>query len=160
MTSTSQSVLAIDFGTRRIGVAIGQTFIGTSTALEPIPAKDGKPDWSFFDSLIAEWQPDLLVVGVPLNMDGTVSEMSRRARKFANRLQDRFQKPCYLVDERLSTSEAKEIHFDRGGGSNFRKESVDGLAAQIIFDRFIHSEERIPSHTRLEDLYDLGHPQR
>ena len=156
MTATSQCVLAFDFGTRRIGVAAGQTFTGTSTALTPVFAKEGTPDWPSLEKLINEWQPDILVVGIPLNMDGTISEMSRRARKFANRIQDRFQLPCFLIDERLSTNEAKEIHYSKGGSNNFKKESVDGLAAQIIFDGWLNSSQRIPSHTRLEDLYGLG----
>ncbi len=156
MTQPSQQLLAFDFGTRRIGLAIGQSLTATSTALAPISAQDGKPDWVALDKVMETWQPDALIVGIPLNMDGSISDMSRRARKFANRMQDRYQKPCYLTDERLSTSEAKEIHFSKGGSNNFRKESVDGLAAQIIFDRWINSTQRIPSHTRLEDLYGNG----
>ncbi|RVU31524.1 Holliday junction resolvase RuvX [Neptunomonas marina] len=157
MTSTSQQVLAFDFGTRRIGIATGQTLTRTSTALAPISAKDGIPDWQALDRVIAEWQPDTLVVGIPLNMDGTISEMARRARKFANRIQDRYRCDCFLVDERLSSAEAKEIHFAHGGSDNFRDESVDGLAAQIILDSWFTDEQRIPSHTRLEDLYGNGH---
>lgn len=154
MTSTCQQILAFDFGTRRIGVATGQSFLGTSTALDPIPAQDGKPHWPILDQVLSTWQPDILVVGIALNMDGSISEMARRARRFANRIQQRYQLPCYLVDERLSTSEAKSVHFAKGGSHNFRKESVDGLAAQIIFDRWIHqSHPPIPSHARLEDYY-------
>ena len=156
MTATSQQVLAFDFGTRRIGLATGQSLTCTSQSLSPVAAKDGKPDWHHLDNIIQEWKPDLLVVGIPLNMDGTISEQSRRARKFANRIQDRYQLPCFLIDEHLSTNEAKEIHFARGGGSNFREESVDGIAAQIILDSWFSSDSRIPSHTRLEDLYGIG----
>lgn len=159
MTTTSQQVLAFDFGTRRIGIAKGQTLTETSTSLPPIFAKDGKPDWSQLDKVISDWSPDILVVGIPLNMDGTISDMSRRARKFANRIQDRYQLPCFLIDERLSTSEAKQIHFSRGGSNDFRKESVDGLAAQIILDRWFTTEQRIPSHTRLEELYGSGNTE-
>ena len=159
MTVSSQQVLAFDFGTRRIGLATGQTITSTTLALPPLPAKDGTPDWSMLDKTINEWQPDTLVVGIPLNMDGTISEMSRRARRFANRIQDRYQRPCYLIDERLSTAEAKEIHFAQGGGTNFRKESVDGIAAQIILEGWFSSTQRIPSHTRLEDIYGNGNTE-
>ncbi|MBY4678354.1 Holliday junction resolvase RuvX [Marinobacterium arenosum] len=158
MSNDFAQLLAFDFGTGRIGVASGQALTGSSTALPPLAARDGVPDWSRIDAMIAEWKPDALVVGVPLNMDGTISEMARRARKFANRLHERSKLPCFLVDERLTTAEAKEIHFARGGGSNFRKESVDGIAAQLILESWLQSDRRIPSHTRLEDLYDLGNP--
>lgn len=153
MTTQAQQVLAFDFGTRRIGAATGQTLINSSTEVPPISAKDGTPNWQQLDDIISQWQPDILVVGIPINMDGSISEMSRRARRFANRIQDRYQKPCYLVDERLSTSEAKEIHYQRGGSNNFRKESVDGIAAQIILQSWFDSDVRIPSHSRLEDHY-------
>jgi putative Holliday junction resolvase len=156
---SSQQVLAFDFGTRRIGLATGQTITATTLALAPIQAKDGTPDWVALDKVIKEWQPNVLVVGIPLNMDGSISEMSRRARRFANRMQDRYQLPCFLIDERLSTAEAKEIHFAHGGGTNFRKESVDGIAAQIILDSWFNSSQRIPSHTRLEDLYGIGNTE-
>lgn len=156
MTTPCQQVLAFDFGTRRIGIATGQSLTATSTALPPISAKDGTPDWGALDKIITEWQPDALIVGIPLNMDGTISEMARRARRFANRIQDRYKLPCFLMDERLSTAEAKEIHFHRGGSDNFKQESVDGLAAQIILDSWFSTTDRIPSHTRLEDLYDIG----
>jgi putative Holliday junction resolvase len=118
------------------------------------------PDWPQLDATLAEWQPDALVVGIPLNMDGTISEMARRARKFANRIQDRYQLPCFLCDERLTTAEAKRIHLDAGGGTNFKQESVDGIAAQLILEDWFNSPDRIPSHTRLEDIYGLGHPER
>jgi putative Holliday junction resolvase len=156
MSNTSLQVLAFDFGTRRIGVATGQSLTGTTQALPPIQATDGTPNWAALDKVIQEWQPQQLVVGIPVNMDGTISEMSRRARRFANRIQDRYKLPCFLADERLSTAEAKEIHFERGGSHNFRKESVDGIAAQIILESWFQQDTQIPSHTRLEDLYGIG----
>ncbi|MGB1236602.1 MAG: Holliday junction resolvase RuvX [Pseudomonadales bacterium] len=149
----AQQVLAFDFGTRRIGIATGQTLTSSSTEIPPISARDGTPNWEQLDATITQWQPDILVVGIPLNMDGSISEMARRARRFANRIQDRYNKPCFLIDERLSTSEAKEIHYSRGGGNNFRRESVDGIAAQIILQSWFDSDVRIPSHSRLEDHY-------
>ena len=159
MTLSNQQVLAFDFGTRRIGIATGQPATETTLALPPIIARDGTPDWPALDKTIKEWQPATLVVGIPLNMAGSISEMARRARRFANRIQDRYPIPCYLVDERLSTAEAKEFHFSQGGGTNFRKESVDGLAAQIILESWFGSTLRIPSHTRLESLYDIGNTE-
>lgn len=159
MSSDSQRVLGFDFGTTRIGLAIGQSLTATATPIDPVRARDGMPDWPQLDAAIAEWQPDTLVVGIPLNMDGTISEMARRARKFANRIQDRYQRPCYLCDERLTTAEAKRIHLDAGGGTNFKQESVDGIAAQLILEDWFNSPDRIPSHTRLEDLYGIGNTE-
>ncbi|MET4161659.1 Holliday junction resolvase RuvX [Marinobacterium iners] len=159
MSSDTQQVLGFDFGTTRIGLAIGQSLTATATPIEPVRARDGMPDWSQLDAAIAEWQPDALVVGIPLNMDGTISEMARRARKFANRIQDRYQLPCYLCDERLTTAEAKRIHLDAGGGTNFKQESVDGIAARLILEDWFNSPDRIPSHTRLEDLYGIGNTE-
>ncbi|MEH6445371.1 MAG: Holliday junction resolvase RuvX [Oceanospirillaceae bacterium] len=153
MTMHSQQVLGFDFGTTRIGVASGQSLTMSTTELPPVNAKDGTPNWQQLDAIIKEWEPEVLVVGIPINMDSSISEMSRRARRFANRIQDRYQLACFIIDERLSTRDAKEIHYSRGGGSNFRKESVDGIAAQIILQSWFNSEIRIPSHSRLEDHY-------
>ena len=157
MSSTINQAIAFDFGTSRIGLASGQSITATATPLPPIKANDGKPDWDALDKTIAEWQPEALVIGIPLHADGTISEMAYRARKFANRLHERYKTPCFLMDERLSTAEAKTIHFAQGGGNNFKKESVDGIAAQLILESWFNCETRIPSHTRLEDVYDLKH---
>lgn len=159
MSSDSLRVLGFDFGTTRIGLAIGQSLTASASPIDPVRARDGIPDWEQLDAVIAEWQPDALVVGIPLNMDGSISEMARRARKFANRIQDRYQRPCYLCDERLTTAEAKRIHLDAGGGTNFRLESVDGIAARLILEDWFNSSDRIPSHTRLEDLYAIGNTE-
>ncbi len=153
MTTHSQQVLGFDFGTTRIGVASGQTLTASTTELPAVSARDGTPNWQQLDKIIEEWQPDILVVGIPLNMDNSISEMSRRARRFANRIQDRYQRTCFLIDERLTTRDAKQIHYARGGGNNFRKESVDGIAAQLILQSWFNSDVRIPSHSRLEDHY-------
>lgn len=156
MSETTQTVLGFDFGTSRIGVAVGQSLTGTAAPLEPVAARDGIPDWQIFDQLITEWQPTALVVGIPLNMDATISDMARRARKFANRLKERSKLPCYLMDERLTSDEAKRISVSRGGSHNFKQNSVDGIAAQLILEDWLASDSRISSETRLEDLYGIG----
>lgn len=158
MSNNEERVLGFDFGTSRIGVAMGQALTGTATPLDPIAARDGIPDWNVLATLITEWQPDALVVGLPLNMDGSISDMARRARKFANRIQDRFQLPCYLIDERLTTAEAKRLHLAAGGSTDFKRESVDGIAARLLLEDWFQSTTRIPSHTRLEELYAIGNP--
>lgn len=129
-------VLAFDYGTRRIGVAVGNEMLGSATALAPLPARNGIPEWQQIGQLLKEWQPDLLVVGLPLNMDGTESDMSRRARKFGNRLHGRFGKPVEVFDERGSTRAAKRIARDAGHRGNYRDDGVDGIAAQLILESF------------------------
>ena len=105
-----QTVLAIDFGLRRMGLAAGQSVTGTASPVDSIAAADGVPDWASLDRLVADWQPDCLVVGLPLNMDGTESGMSRRARRFARLLERRYATRVELEDERLTTREAKREH--------------------------------------------------
>ena len=143
-------ILAFDFGTSRIGVAVGQAVTCTASPLNPIAAKDGIPDWNLFAALISEWQPEALVVGLPLNMDGSLCDMSFRARKFANRLQERYQRPAYLVDERLTSHEAKGMHLAQGGKADFKAHSVDGLAAQLILESWFRESVHRSSQDKLE----------
>lgn len=137
-------VLAFDFGTRRIGVAVGNEMLHSARELAPLTARDGIPDWDLVTRLVEEWQPDLFVVGLPLNMDGTESAMSLRARKFGNRLHGRFGKPCEMVDERGSTQEAKQIARAAGHRGNYREESVDGIAAVLILEGWFAHQEGLP----------------
>ncbi|GGC90469.1 putative pre-16S rRNA nuclease [Vreelandella lutescens] len=137
-------ILAFDFGTRRIGVAVGNELLHSARELMPLPARDGIPDWNVVTRLIEEWQPDLFVVGLPLNMDGTESLMSTRARKFGNRLHGRYGKPCEMVDERGSTQEAKRIAHTAGHRGNYREESVDGIAAVLILEGWFAHQEGLP----------------
>lgn len=136
MSGNARTVLAFDFGLRTIGVAVGNDLLGTATALRPVAARDGVPDWKQIERLIAEWQPGLLLVGLPLNMDGSESEMSRRAARFARRLNGRFNIRCELMDERLSSFEAREelACAERG-----RRESIDSLAARLILQSWFAS---------------------
>lgn len=123
-------VMAFDYGTRWIGVAVGQTIGGTGQALEVLPARDGIPSWEQVSALIATWEPSQLLVGLPLNMDGSESEMSQRARKFARRLNGRTGLPAMMVDERLSTVEART--FSPAARGNTRAGAVDADAALVI----------------------------
>ncbi len=150
-----QTALGFDFGTQRIGVAFGQRMTNTATALEPIVAKDGIPNWSQVEAALNDWQPQCLVIGIPFNMDGSVSDMAHRARKFANRLHERFKLPCFIIDERLTTREAKQIHLAAGGSRHYRKDPVDSIAAQLILQDWFNTETLYPSHTPLESLYGI-----
>lgn len=137
-------ILGFDFGTRRIGVAVGNELLNSARELSPLAARDGIPDWNLVSRLVEEWQPDLFVVGLPLNMDGSESAMSTRARKFGNRLHGRYGKPCEMVDERGSTREAKQIALAAGHRGNYREESVDGIAAVLILEGWFAHQEGLP----------------
>ncbi|MDN7125240.1 Holliday junction resolvase RuvX [Pseudidiomarina sp. 1APP75-32.1] len=130
-------LLGFDFGTHNIGVAVGQTITGTASPLAALKAKDGQPDWHKVQVLINEWQPQCLVVGLPLNMDGTEQPVTELARKFANRLHGRFGLPVHLQDERLTTVAAKEELFERGGFRQLSKDKIDSAAAQLILEDYM-----------------------
>lgn len=129
--------MAFDFGTQRIGIAVGQRLTGQASPIEPIKARDGIPNWDQLERIITEWQPQAFVTGLPLNMDGSPSELSRRAKKFANRLEGRFHRPSFTHDERLTSYEAKGRVIEAGGNRNFGENSVDGIAAQLILESFL-----------------------
>ncbi|MWJ29154.1 Holliday junction resolvase RuvX [Halomonas sediminis] len=137
-------VLAFDYGTRRIGVAVGNEMLHSARELSALPARDGIPDWNVVARLIDEWQPDVFVVGLPINMDGSESAMSTRARKFGNRLHGRYGKPCEMIDERGSTREAKSIAREAGHRGNYREHSVDGIAAVLILEGWFAHREGLP----------------
>lgn len=135
MPEQLQRVLAFDFGSKRIGVAVGQSLTGTAEPLAEISARDGIPDWAVIERLIGEWQPDCLLTGLPLNMDGSEGPMSQRARKFARRLHGRFGLASYLWDERLSSQEAKSLR----PSDNYRRDAVDSLAAVTILESWFYN---------------------
>lgn len=134
-------VMGFDFGTRRIGVAVGQELTGTAQPIAMLKARDGIPNWDDISALVEEWRPQLFVVGLPLNMDGTESEMSLRARKFGKRLHGRYHHEVVMVDERLSSFEAKGEVLARGGSRDFGSHGVDDLAAVVILEGWFASGE-------------------
>ena len=129
------SALGFDYGTQRIGVAFGQSLTGTAQPVCVLRARDGIPDWAEIESLIAEWKPNLFVVGLPYNLDGSESDLMVRAVKFANRLNGRFNKPSYGMDERLSSVEAAEQVLEENWGSK-KRAAIDDIAAQIILQNW------------------------
>lgn len=133
--TASRSILAFDYGTKSIGVAIGQELNGTASPLLALKAKDGIPHWDDIQKLLDEWQPDVVVVGLPLDLEGEeLPSITPRARKFANRVHGRFGCPVELHDERLSTVEAKAALFDRGGYRSLSKGNVDSQSAVVILE--------------------------
>ena len=127
------TVMSFDYGTVKIGIAIGQSISSTAEPLTIIKAKDGIPDWSQITSLIENWDPDFFVVGLPYNLDGSNSEFLQRALKFANRLNGRFNIPTFGIDERLSSEAAKE-KYKIGSLKNTIRKEIDDVAAQIILE--------------------------
>lgn len=134
---SGKTLLGFDFGTKSIGVAVGQQLTGTARPLAAIKARDGVPDWNLLEKLLKEWQPDLVVVGLPLNMDGTEQPLTARARKFANRIHGRFGVAVELQDERLSTVEARAGLFETGGYRALTKGNVDSGSAVIIVESWL-----------------------
>ena len=139
MSNDDRTVLAFDFGMRQIGVAVGNCLLGTSQPLSILKARDGQPDWEAVSALIAEWGPALLVVGDPLNMDDSVGELAQRARKFARRLEGRFGLPVEMVDERLSSFEAKQAMREAGHRGDYKTAPADSLAAELILRTWLQA---------------------
>ena len=135
------TALAFDFGTKSIGCAVGQSITSSAQALPAFKAQDGIPNWDAIEKCLKEWKPDVVVVGLPLNMDGTEQDLTLRARKFANRLQGRFGVNVQLQDERLTTTEARSEIFDRGGFRALKKGKVDGISACLILESWFEVAE-------------------
>ena len=140
------TILAFDFGLRQIGVAVGNSHSQTCQPLAIVRAKNGKPDWQALEKLKLEWQPGLLLVGDPINMDGSVGEMSERANKFARRLHGRWGTAYEMADERLSSFEAKQSQREQGHRGNYKNEPIDSYAAELILQSWFR--ERSPPTSR------------
>ena len=123
------TLLCFDFGTKRIGAAVGQTLTGTASPLEIITVRNNRPDWERIGALINQWQPQALVVGNPLNMDGSRHPIGGAVDAFARKLQGRYRLPVLRADERLSTVEARARQRNR--------EAVDHVAAQVILEGWL-----------------------
>ena len=131
MMKTHTHLLGFDFGTKRIGVAYGQTVTCTGVALDPLAADNGIPNWDQIQALIQHWHIDGVVVGLPLTLEGQEQWTSHLARKFANRLHGRFQLPRYMVDERLTTVSARQDNHKKNT-------SIDSQAALLILESWLH----------------------
>lgn len=146
MTSISnQQLIGFDFGTKSIGVAVGQLATQTTTELKPLPAKDGVPNWDSIEQLLKEWKVERVIVGLPFASDGSDMEITRRARKFGNRLHGRFGCPVEFMDETLSTREAKEDAYARGHRGNFAQAPIDSIAAALILQSWMQHATTSPS---------------
>ncbi len=133
MTAQPATLLAFDYGDKLIGVAVGQTVTATANPLECVRVGRTGPDWDSIARLIATWQPDALVVCLPLNMDGTEQPITWSAKRFEDQLKGRFFLPVHSMDERLSTREARE-RLALAGQPNA---ADDAVAAQVILEGWL-----------------------
>ena len=134
--ATSGTALAFDFGERRMGVAVGDLSLRISHPLLTVEADSDAGRLEAVAALIREWQPVILVVGLPAHLDGTEHALSARCRKFARRLTARFGLSTELVDERLTSYAAAEALAQAGVRGRRQKQMVDQVAAQQILDTF------------------------
>lgn len=132
--------LGFDVGTRRIGVAVGNAITGSARPLTVVMVRDGQPDWQQLDGLLREWQPDHLIVGLPLTLEGEEQAITRKARGFARQLHERYALPVALADERHSSQEAAR-RFAAGRAAGLRRrrqaDTIDADAAAVILESWL-----------------------
>ena len=134
----SGTVLAFDFGERRIGVAVGELQLGVAHPLDTIDAEANDVRFARIEALVNEWQPALLLVGLPLALDGSEHGLTRLARKFAQRLQGRYGIETRLVDERLTSVEAEQQAREIGLDARKARSKIDQLAAKLILESYFN----------------------
>lgn len=135
-----KTVLGFDFGMKNIGVALGQSLTGTARPVATLQAQDGAPQWQEIQALINDWQPQLLLVGLPLHMDGSEQMLTKAARRFGNRLHGRFKLPVEWVDERLTSFEAEMHLSDLKPVDTNDKLSIDSVSAQLIVQQYFKQQ--------------------
>ena len=138
--SKLRTFLGFDFGMKNIGVAVGQELTKTANPLTVIKAREGIPNWDQIKTLLDQWSPQLLVVGLPINMDGSEQEMTAAARRFGNRLNGRFHIPVDWQDERLTTFEALDQLGIRSKMQSNKRGDVDLISAQLILQSWLNQQ--------------------
>ena len=128
-------VISFDFGTKKIGVAVGQTETKTSSPLQIVFSKNNTVNWDEIESIVNEWKPNLILVGKPLNMDGSDSDMMEKVDIFYKKLEQISKIPCEYVDERLTSFEARESLTE------IKKDLIDAHAAKILIDQWFNNNE-------------------
>jgi len=139
--------MGFDYGTKRIGVAVGQTLMATARPIDVVPVRNQHPDWKQINLLINEWQPETLIVGLPCHADGSGNAITSAVYQFVNQLKERYQLPVYTIDERLSSIAAAELKIKELRGKKEKKRNkvvkfssssfsspIDAIAAQIILE--------------------------
>ncbi len=129
----NQTLLGFDYGTKRIGIAVGQTITRTANPLKTVGWIHQQPDWDSIEKIIKEWRPQALVVGLPYNMNGSESEIATQAKRFARQLEGRFHLTVHMVDERLTSLEAQRYL----GRIDERDGKLDAAAASLILETWL-----------------------
>jgi putative Holliday junction resolvase len=137
MPATPDMVLGFDFGERRIGVATGQTITLSASPLTTLNAIDNHPDWISIETIIKEWNPSALVVGIPSYLDGSASDMTRKAERFCRQLEGRFQLPVHRINESLTSFEAEQHLREKKKSTQHNKQEIDRMAAAIILQSWL-----------------------
>jgi len=148
LNNHSKTVLGFDFGTYKIGIAVGQEVTGLANALTTLTTVQNKPDWNSISRIINDWQPNLLIVGLPLDKDGSEQEMTSRARRFGNQLSGRYNIKTVWIDERFSSLAAKSLIIEQiennpqlGKKNTKNVLAEDAIAAQIIVQSWLDNPE-------------------
>ena len=140
------TLLAFDFGEKRIGVAVGEWVLAQAHPLTTIRSEINTERFAAIAALIAEWKPCRLVVGLPVSLDGTPHAMTARCTRFANQLRGRFGLPVDYAEERLSSVEAEERLRESGHNAKSAKEHIDAMAAQIILQGYLENLSNHEGH--------------
>jgi putative Holliday junction resolvase len=133
--NTPTTVLGFDFGMRHIGVAVGQSITKTARGLAVITAHQGIPDWKKIATLITQWHPDALIVGLPLDMEDKETQITKAAKQFGQQLFQHFQLPIHYIDEKLSSREARTLLMEKR--EKLEKNKIDKMAAQLILESWL-----------------------
>ncbi|ANZ22730.1 Holliday junction resolvase [Buchnera aphidicola (Diuraphis noxia)] len=133
-------VIAFDFGTKRIGAAVGENILNKARPLNTLKAHNGAPNWDAVKRLLKHWEPQLLIVGLPLNINGTKQKITKKSEKFAFLLKYKFNIIVKMHDERLSTVEAKSIMFQTGGFKKLNRDNIHSFSAVIILESWLNKK--------------------
>ncbi len=146
MTSSPQTLLALDYGIKKMGMALGNTLTQDARPFDILAMDNGQPDWDNLLGIIVSWEIAQVVIGLPLNMDGSDSMLSKRAAKFARRLAHRLTErrllvQVFLSDERLSSQEARALAYEAGWISSHH-DAIDDVAACLILNGFFYDNRQ------------------
>lgn len=139
-----ETYICFDYGEKRIGIAVGQTLTESATPLETVRVINTRPDWQKISSIIGQWRPDALIVGMPINMDEKTQEITDMAERFARQLEGRYHLQVHRADERLTTYEARKREQ--------REDNLDHVAAQIILESWLREQGKNNKHGQNSDV--------